>query len=419
MYHWDVVLTGVWTLLLFVHVQVRRDLNIFGFRPDLSRRSYDHRVFVSDNREQMRTAFESIALDVAANINTDVPSGGFYYEHALASFQLYLVAYSASEALGEHLAAAACMSGRDSTFLIANTLRTIYYAQSGWAGSESVGAGMMVLRVLVSLPDEDQQERISFIMQCNDRPSSHAEHGLGLMIAAQGVYASRGNAQHYHAEDLFDRYVQILKYLARIGSVSRWMHEHRQLWQWLERELVEQPRQQPQSRDPSNGGFSPDSDMHGMEDSGDETDSRTFEEIEMDTTYERPPPGNIEVTGAGHPAVNGLYTRDGVFETAYKYSKTGEYNGAQCQFSVFQCNVSNNTKHWYISVVPASGKPGTSADVDFYSAPVTETCREYPPVSGWSKAGEGREPAPELFFTDGRVVVDDQHLGGEESGSYI
>jgi ubiquitin carboxyl-terminal hydrolase 9/24 len=97
-----------------------------------------------------------------------------------------------------------------------------------------------------------------------------------------------------------------------------------------------------------------------------------------------------------------MYARDGYFERACKYSRPGEYKGEACLFSLFQCNVSNNTKHWYISIVPVNGQPGTSADVDFYSAPVSGAYTELPPLGGWTKSNEGKDPSPTLVFKDNK-----------------
>lgn len=121
-------------------------------------------------------------------------------------------------------------------------------------------------------------------------------------------------------------------------------------------------------------------------------------------------PRNIVVRGAGRSAVNGVYLRDGVFEGAGKFSREGEYGGKPCNFSIFQCKVSNNTKHWYLSIVPTGCTPGTRDDTDFYSAPVTETCRKFPPLSGWTKSNEGLDPPPKVLFTvhEKKGMPDDQ-----------
>jgi ubiquitin carboxyl-terminal hydrolase 9/24 len=137
----------------------------------------------------------------------------------------------------------------------------------------------------------------------------------------------------------------------------------------------------------------------------DDDDSR-FED--METTYEERGPNRIVVEGAGNSAVNGIYAKDGYFERACKFSRPGEFDDKTVLFSLFQCNVSNNTKHWYISIVPVKGQPGTSADLDFYSAPVTENSTELPPLSGWTKSNEGRDPPPTLIFKENPVVGDNE-----------
>jgi hypothetical protein len=96
--------------------------------------------------------------------------------------------------------------------------------------------------------------------------------------------------------------------------------------------------------------------------------------------------------------VNGVYSQDGYFEHACKYSREGRWKNSNYRFLIFQCNVSNNTKHWYISIVPYGGNPGTSSDIDFYSAPATPDCQLVPPPKGWVKAPEGQEPSPTLSY---------------------
>jgi hypothetical protein len=104
----------------------------------------------------------------------------------------------------------------------------------------------------------------------------------------------------------------------------------------------------------------------------------------------------VIVSNAGNEEVNGNYMRDGICEGAHKFSKNGVFNGSDCTYSLFKCNVSNNTQHWYISVVPHGTLPGTSNDIDFYSASVTPECHIVPPSNGWNKAAEGTHPPPSI-----------------------
>jgi hypothetical protein len=108
---------------------------------------------------------------------------------------------------------------------------------------------------------------------------------------------------------------------------------------------------------------------------------------------------SVRVSKAGNIDVNGLYERDGHCEGVVKYSRYGKSKGKNdCRFSLFKCNVSNNTQHWYISVVPDGREPGTSQDTDFYSASVTADCENLPPSESWNKCNEGVHPPPTLTF---------------------
>ena len=118
-------------------------------------------------------------------------------------------------------------------------------------------------------------------------------------------------------------------------------------------------------------------------------------------------PTRIVVEGAGNIAVNGEYVQDWYFERRPQYVKDGTWNGMRYKFFIFLCNVSNNTKHWYISVVPYGGNPGTSTDIDFYTAPMTEVSGYIPPKTGWAKAAEGKDPAPTLNLLGSNTDSDD------------
>jgi ubiquitin carboxyl-terminal hydrolase 9/24 len=99
-----------------------------------------------------------------------------------------------------------------------------------------------------------------------------------------------------------------------------------------------------------------------------------------DATPIREGPSHITVEDAGNPVVNGIYVQCGVFENAFRYVRNGVlWNYSRHQFNILLCNVSNNTKYWYISIVPNGGNPGTSSDIDFYTTLVTASSRAIPP----------------------------------------
>jgi ubiquitin carboxyl-terminal hydrolase 9/24 len=366
-------------------------------------------------------------MDVTLSFNQTVPTLGKLADLGLNCFPLYSTAYSASEALAEHIVSAAAY-GRNAEAFIVSTLKAVYTAPTGWVGNETLNAAIMVLRVIASVPDNRQRERIGLIMQCNERPAPRVENGVGLLVASRAFFGARQG--HSYPNDLsyaYDRYVAILKELLALQGVFVWMTENRPLWTWMERDLLDTAPHHPgtshgQARADYNGRREGDvpgipvdhhahSDSEGMpeindSEEEDDEDSR-FEEMD---TYGHGPT-KVVVEGAGNPAVNGVYVRDGFFERASKFAKKGEYAGQPCVFSLFQCNVSNNTKHWYISIVPTGGVPGTSADTDFYSAPVTNTSNEFPPLSGWTKSNEGQDPSPILVFKDVTIADDPQTDG--------
>ena len=345
----------------------------------------------------------------------------------LVNFHLFATAMSASEPLAEYVLVGAAF-GRDANSLIVSTLKAIYTAPSGWAGNETLSAAMWILRILASIPDENQQDRISLMMECDERPAVHVDSGVGLMVAARAFYQTR-STQHYGSEVhyMFDRYVGVLKELLGLHEIFLWMTENRAQWTWMERDLLDHHNSHSnQMRGDYSGrreGDSSaiqldhhhhsDSDMPGMNDSEEDDDDDSRYE-EMEPSYAEGP-ARILVEGAGNPLVNGTYSRDGYHERACKYSKHGEYKGENVLFSLFQCNVSNNTKHWYISIVPSNGQPGTNTDVDFYSAPVTESCAELPPAVGWTKSNEGHDPPPQVVFSrDNGIDKPDPRGGGRE-----
>ena len=404
--------------------QVRLDLHTFGFRPDLSRRPVEVRMMFGQGREQPRMSAESVVFDVASSFkDRPLPRLGKLADHGLCSFQLYHRAYGSSEPLAEHIVAAASY-GNDSSFLITDTLRAIYHAPPGWGGNETVNAAIMVLRVLASVPDDHQRERIAYIMQCTERPGNHVDHGVGLMAVARAYYSARSS--HSYTNDMhyaFDRYVSILKELLSLQCIYTWMSENRSLWGWMERDLLGPQQVQSHHGQARNDysvrrdgdGTGPHIDQHHHSDSdglpcmddSEEDDDNDSRVNDMETYQDGP--SRVIVSGAGNPAVNGEYARDGYFESAYKFSRPGEWEDKTVLFSLFQCNVSNNTKHWYISIVPVKGQPGTSADVDFYSAPVAEHCHDLPPPTGWTKSNEGRDPAPTLSLKESNASEDGNH----------
>jgi ubiquitin carboxyl-terminal hydrolase 9/24 len=360
---------------------------------------------------------ESVSLDVHAHFKEKPPPTlGWFTEVGLTSYRFYEVMSGASEQLAEYiLASAFCERDLEqSRSIIGFALQTTYQATAGWTNNDHLNGALLVLRVLASIPDQNQNERINIIMQYNE--SAQAETSpVGLIATARQLFGNRAQQSYTHeVHYAYERYVGYLKELMGLQCVLHWLNENRNLWAWMDRDLFELQHQQAgavQARGDysvsreSDGGLPldhhhhSDSDgMHGMhaESEDEEDEDSRYEEMELFQDG----PSQVLVSGAGSDVVNGIYAKDGVFEKACKFSKPCVYEGKDVVFSLFKCNVSNNTKHWYISIVPTNSPPGTSSDVDFYSAPVTEACQELPPLQGWVKAAEGSEPTPVLSFKD-------------------
>jgi hypothetical protein len=204
----------------------------------------------------------------------------------------------------------------------------------------------------------------------------------------------------------YDRYVEAIRELSNIQEVSRWLQENRPLWAWMERDLFQRsdevstrhPARLDYSRRDEENSAAPISDNHPHSDSdmplhSDEEEDEDFEDVDPFREQE-----GVLVQGAGLDAVNGMYKRVGAFENVGKYCKIAYWQDQNHEFSLFRCNTSNNTKHWYISIVPMGVQPGTSTDIDFYSAPLSDKDPDHPPSMGWTKSSEGLDPAPQVIM---------------------
>lgn len=254
------------------------------------------------------------------------------------------------------------------------------------------------------------------IMQCTEKSVAHVDHGVGLLMATKAVYGRP--AQQHYVNDFhfsFERYLEVIKELYKLKEVALWMNSHRPLWSWLERDLINLDEASPQHQirgdlSARREGENPpaaadhlhsDSDMPCINDSeDDEDDDSRFDENDIDTMLFRD--GKVYVKGAGLNVIDGVYESAGTFDRVGKYVKEGIWKDRKEMFSLFRCHVSDNTKRWYISIVPKNVQPGTNTDIDFYSAPVVEELSQNPPLKGWTKAGEGIDPPPTVEWTRGR-----------------
>merc|ERR1712045_1084254 len=95
---------------------------------------------------------------------------------------------------------------------------------------------------------------------------------------------------------------------------------------------------------------------------------------------------------------------NGVFDNVARYSMTGVWQDREETFSLFRCRLSDNTRRWYISIVPKNIQPGTNKDTDFYLATATGDQSELPDNVNWTTAKEhGIEPAPTVTYKSDHI----------------
>ena len=243
---------------------------------------------------------------------------------------------------------------------------------------------------MVSVESEQQENLVTHMMMGKDR--NGGPNGL-ISIAKEIVNSqqSQNYRNDYSPEQaILEDIITLLNDVRKLKPVEKWMNENRGLWEWIEQYLnpdgVHSGRADHTRRDNRQVNYNSDSDLNGMSDEDD--DSRFDGE------------GIVQVEGAGIAAVNGLYTREGTFDGVEKFQKVGIWEDMQQKFSLFRYKLNDNSKRWYISIVPQDGNPGTSKDIDFYYQVATGGSREIPGTSEWAAATNepNVEPAPRVLY---------------------
>lgn len=404
MYHRDCVQTSDAT--------IRNALHVYGFRPDLSRRSREARIRKVGERETPHPPLQSVAIDIAETLGNHRIDIGYASRCLRSASQVFLVAADISEPLMAYLVAGSIYL-QDAEKLIDRTLGAIYTTPKEWEGDKKVHNYTKILSVIAATPGSDQQGRIDRIMNSDASPSTRSNInvpvGILQVLRKNSTNARQGHQFFSEFNWVPRRYIGILKELEQLYCICLWMNENKPQWHFIERDLNDSRGMSTQGRfdylERVQNGAHPDANNPHCSDS-EMNDSEEDEEGDEDSGHFGPygnigkvdGPSRLDVTGAGLEAVNGTYIPDGNFEGVVKYLKEGIWQGATQRFYIFLCNVSNNTQHWYISIVPASTNPGTSSDIDFYTAPRSRETMRVPPKSGWIKAAEGKDPVPTLQF---------------------
>jgi ubiquitin carboxyl-terminal hydrolase 9/24 len=259
--------------------------------------------------------------------------------------------------------------------------------------------------VLASLPDDKQKQRIQSIMQSPEKLHVRGDVGSGLLLVAKELSRSQTNQQYsggdYHNHrPMIDRYMDAIKELRKVRPVAEWMLENKPLCEW-----IDQFSRSDSSNNQNRGDYlnrrdrgpihhapgalyehNSDSDLNGELNDSDESDDYGGNEFK---------PGVVIVRDAGLAEINGAYTSNKKFDGVPRFSKTGVWKGQQQEFTLFRCMLSDQTRRWYISIIPPNHKPGTNKDIDFYLCPAAGTNNEVPHGCVWQTTKEiGVDPPP-------------------------
>jgi Ran GTPase-activating protein (RanGAP) involved in mRNA processing and transport len=114
----------------------------------------------------------------------------------------------------------------------------------------------------------------------------------------------------------------------------------------------------------------------------------------------------VEVKGCGIPDINGYFTQSGSCDGVLMYTKISIYQGHETVFSMFRCKIYDDTRRWYISIVPTdAAHPGTNQDYDFYAAIPDDKDGIFPPQANWMPNDMSSSPAPKVDLIHGSVDI--------------
>lgn len=256
---------------------------------------------------------------------------------------------------------------------------------------------LKILETLIAIPDEKQQERITTLMINNGSDERHD----GLITKPERIHFRYPN--EYHVRNFVANYTDLIKLLAKQPVVANWMSRHQSHCSWIQPDEdhpeSEHPFQSRSDRSGRRGGGHQNIPIHQNHDpnaddeSGLDEDSRSDEEDDLVR--------EMIVHNSGTPEINGIYIRAGSNDGVSKYTKRCFYNGRDEEFSLFRCKLTDNTRRWYISIVPMNSHPGTTQDIDFYDAAAAVSCNgdgELPPRHNWTCIpNKGLLPSPEVY----------------------
>merc|ERR1739844_291472 len=115
--------------------------------------------------------------------------------------------------------------------------------------------------------------------------------------------------------------------------------------------------------------------------------------------------------------INGIYRSRRRFDDVPRFTKTGLWEGRKQEFTLFRCVLSDQSRRWYISIIPQDQKPGTNKDIDFYLCPATGNANEVPHGCLWQLAREGSslDPPPTVEWRSSQNCHDQGNLTDQRS----
>lgn len=168
--------------------------------------------------------------------------------------------------------------------------------------------------------------------------------GDGLLIFVQKLQ------QYEDQGERVEKCIHMINELQHQHAVAKWMEENRVHFPWMEQSDGGQNSQQ------SRGDYSGrrgDTNQHQNVPHSDHSDDDDDYDDDDDSRFEQSV-NEVHVQGCGIRDINGLYKRCGHCDEVPKYSKTGLWEGREEDFMLFRCKLSDNTRRWYISIVPGN-----------------------------------------------------------------
>ena len=276
-------------------------------------------------------------------------------------------------------------------------LERLHHVEAGWNGQKYVRMVQEGIGNLLGAPLVHQLELLEYAFFSTPHGLlSIAEAARGTLIhdSTNGTELARPAAPYSRSPP--SSMQSMLKVVRIIGvvvhlydmpgtdSTTSWLNANVAEWEWMHPWLVEN------SQSPALGGRI-------------STHYRNPEYVHLlqrlSTIHNLPMVNDAVmsylVEGAGTVAVNGVYTVKGEFDECPLYKLSGSDGKV---YTLFRCKMPSGVRRFYLCIAPASGRPGTAADIDYYYAQVP-TSQISPPSDGWkvwAKNQQAREPAPHL-----------------------